>query len=70
MKYKLKEAPVTGGCREEVTAGAVVYDLVGYDYGLALDDTLSYGEPYFSVTLNEDGSYPGFTVPARLLEVL
>ena len=54
----------------ELKAGDFVYSLRGPDYGLANMDSRGYGEEYTSVTLNEDGDYPGFTVPVRLLEAV
>lgn len=51
-------------------AGITVYDSKGYDYGLARDDTRNFAEEHISVTENEDGSYPFFTVPVRELEIL
>ena len=70
-KYRLKEAPTTGGTSDvELKAGDFVYSLRGPDYGLANMDSRGYGEEYTSVTLNEDGDYPGFTVPVRLLEAV
>jgi hypothetical protein len=62
MKYKLKVD------RFQHKAGAIVYDQRGYDYGLASDDTRYTGIQHVSVTLNEDGDYPGFTVAERDLE--
>lgn len=55
---------------EKVKAGATVYDQRGYDYGLARDDTYATGVSHITVTLNEDGDYPGFTVPEHDLEKL
>ena len=43
-------------------AGTTVHSLRGYDYGLAADDTQITGHQHISVTLNEDGTYPSFTV--------
>ncbi len=43
-------------------AGTVVYDIRGWDYGLASDDTRMTGVQHVSVTLDEDGGYPSFTV--------
>ena len=48
-------------------AGTVVYKSEKHDYGLARDDTNTYGFVHISVTLNEDGSYPFFTVPVDSL---
>ena len=46
----------------EHKAGTIVFDLASYDYGLASDDTRQTGIEHVSVTLNEDGDYPSFTV--------
>jgi hypothetical protein len=48
--------------------GDTVYPVKGYDYGLARDDTYATGEEYISVTLDQNGDYPYFTVPVRLIE--
>lgn len=45
--------------------GVTIYQFAGYDYGLAADDTRAFGEPHVSVTLNQDGSIPSFTVPEK-----
>lgn len=49
-------------------AGSRVYELAGFDYGLARDDTLATGVQHVSVTLEEDGDYPSFTVPKKDLD--
>lgn len=49
-------------------AGTIVYDFVHYDYGLASDDTRGFGHPHVSVTLDQAGGYPSFTVAERDLE--
>lgn len=61
MKYRLLED------RFEHTANTIVYDCVHPDYGLSYDDTCATGIEHISVTLNEDGSYPYFTVPVDYL---
>lgn len=48
-------------------AGDAVYDQRGHDYGLASDDTRITGIEHVTVTLNENGDYPGFTVPKHHL---
>ena len=53
---------------QTVKAGDIVYDIRGYDYGLASDDTRIFGEDHKSVTWESDGSYPSFTIPKRLLK--
>lgn len=62
MKFKLIED--SGGYEK----GTVVYELKGYDYGLASDDTRYTGIEHISVTLKSDGDYPSFTVPKHKLE--
>ena len=47
----------------DVKEGTVVYEYLKHDYGLASDDTWITGIEHVSVTLNEDGNYPSFTVP-------
>ena len=54
--------------RFEHGAGTIVYKSPKYDYGLARDDTNHTGRPHISVTLNEDGDYPFFTVPVDALK--
>ena len=54
--------------RFEHKAGTVVYRQRLYDYGLASDDTSYTGIEHISVTLEEDGGYPGFTIPVHQLE--
>ena len=50
-----------------VKKGDYVYDQKGYDYGLASDDTRMTGVEHVTVTLNENGDYPGFTIPRNHL---
>lgn len=66
QKYVVLEDRVLHG---EVMAkrGEFVYDRWGCDYGLSSDDTRATGVEHTTVTLNEDGSYPGFTIPRRHL---
>ena len=49
-------------------AGTIVYPQRGPDYGLASADTRAFGYECMTVTLNADGSYPGFVVPVHDLE--
>lgn len=55
-KYRIKES------------GDIVYDLVKPDYGLANQDTRKTGIEHKSVTLDENGDYPSFTIPVNQLE--
>jgi hypothetical protein len=48
--------------------GQTVYDTKGHDYGLANDDTRMTGIEHVSVTLDENGEYPFFTIPKADLE--
>lgn len=50
--------------------GAIVYSCLRSDYGLSSDDTRILGYPCISVTLNEDGDYPGYSIAYHDLEVL
>jgi hypothetical protein len=52
-----------GGSAGACEVGDIVYEQVGYDYGLSSDDELITGLPHITVTKNSDGSYPGFTIP-------
>lgn len=54
--------------RFDAPAGSIVYKFNKYDYGLASDDTRYTGIEHISVTLNEDGDYPSFTVPLNQLK--
>lgn len=49
-------------------AGTIVYACAKHDYGLSSDDTRMTGVRHISVTLNEDGDYPFFTVPEDSVE--
>ena len=64
-KYRIKEA---GTNCNDMPVGTIVYDLRGHDYGLASDDTRHTGIEHVSVTLNEDGDYPSFTIHRKSLE--
>ncbi len=62
LKYRLK-TDIWGHPK-----GSIVYDQKYHDYGLAEDDSRLTGVPHISVTLNENGGYPGFTVATHDLE--
>ncbi|QIN99728.1 hypothetical protein bastian_115 [Salmonella phage bastian] len=49
-------------------AGQTVYSLKFHDYGLASDDTRYTGIEHTSVTLDETGDYPSFTIPKDFLK--
>jgi len=49
-------------------AGALVYDRNSWDYGLASDDSRLTGILHVTVTDNENGDPPGFTIPKGYLE--
>jgi hypothetical protein len=42
--------------------GTVCFKPTGWDYGLANDDTRITGHKHVSMTTNEDGSGPSFTI--------
>lgn len=46
-----------------VEVGDTVYYCKGHDYGCANDDSRMTGIEHVSVTINEDGDYPFFTIP-------
>lgn len=52
----------------KAVAGTLVYDICGWDYGLAKDDTRMTGVEHVSVTLNDNGEPPFFTVPRSDIE--
>lgn len=64
-KYVLTEDYHTS---HDAKAGTFVYLCEKADYGLARDATRMSGEEHVSVTLKEDGDYPFFTYPTRLLK--
>lgn len=66
-KYKMK---LDSSIEPKVVKGTIVYDLKGWDYGSANEDTRVFGNKHKSVTLNSDGDYPYFTVPESILEVI
>lgn len=63
-KFKLLNVP----SHADASVGDVVYRALVHDYGLSRDDTEISGIEHVSVTFNEDGSYPLFTVPVHYLE--
>lgn len=68
-KFRIKDKPVIGGIAgQEHDKGDIVYEAVVHDYGLARDDSMVTGILHVSVTLEENGGYPTFTVPAHYLE--
>ena len=67
MKYKMLE---DSKINSEVKCGDIVYSCSKPDYGLASNDTAMTGIHHISVTLNEDGDYPFFTVPYHDLEII
>ena len=46
----------------DTLAGAIVYRASGCDYGCSSDDSRMTGIPHVSMTLDETGDYPFFTV--------
>jgi hypothetical protein len=55
---------VPGSCK----IGDTVYAINGYDYGCSREDTKMRGEICVAVTLDSNGDYPCFTIPASHLE--
>jgi len=64
--YKIIRADRSANEATEV--GDIVYESAKHDYGLASDDTDITGIYHVSVTFNEDGDYPFFTIPFEDLE--
>lgn len=60
--YRLSET------RFEHPAGTIVYRQNCYDYGISSDDTRITGVEHVTMTLRQDGGYPGFAVPVHVLE--
>lgn len=57
--------------REPAAArGALVYEVLDGDFGMADEDTVLTGRPHVSVTLDPDGKGPTFTMPVRHLRVV
>lgn len=67
MKYKLKKDRIIKG-KLYAKRGEFVYSVNNYDYGCASDDSELFGYEHQSVSLDEDGKYPFFTVPCKDLE--
>lgn len=65
--YKLLKVPSNN---EETEVGTLVYDLLDGEAGLNAGDTRLKGVEYTLVTLQEDGSSPGFSVPSSDAEIL
>jgi len=56
-----------------ISAGTILYALIGWDYGCANDDTRIFGngyDEYTSVTHNSNGEYPSFTMRKQNLEII
>lgn len=68
-KYKVLSDRVIGTTTHAVV-GDIVYSAKGYDYGVSSDDTRHTGIPHVSVSKEEDGDYPFFTIPSRDLELV
>jgi hypothetical protein len=62
MTIKKFETLGLGALGDKVPVGTIVYDLKGWDYGLASDDTRFTGVKHVSVTLDPEGDYPSFTI--------
>jgi len=70
MSYKMYKLLSDSKIDASAKAGMTAYDIRGYDYGLARDDTDITGIHHISVTLSDDGGYPSFTIPVSDLEVI
>lgn len=51
-----------------VVAGDTVYRCSQHDYGIARDDSNATGIEHISVTFNDQGQYPFFTIPVEDLK--
>ena len=67
-KYKILDNSLSADKNAKI--GDIVYRCVGYDYGCSSEDTAFRGFQHISVTFNEDGSYPFFTIPEKHLEIV
>ena len=65
MKYLVLEDSTL---EPKATKGTYVYGLIGSDYGHADTAFITRGWPHITVTLNPDGSYPGFVISAHKLQ--
>lgn len=65
--YTLLKHPLN---EESAMTGDTVYDLIEGETGLAQGDTRMEGIEYTFVTLQEDGSSPGFSAPSADLKLL
>ena len=54
----------------ETAVGDIVYLCNKYDYDCSNDDSRIFNEEYISVTRDETGDYPLFTIPARDVEII
>ena len=68
MKYKIIRSD--RAANKDVKVGDLVHSCKGYDYGCSSDDTRITGIEHISVTLDENGDYPFFTIPDEDLERL
>lgn len=50
--------------------GTVLYECMKYDYGLSSEDTYRSGYVHFSLTEDENGDYPFFTVPEHRVKLV
>ena len=64
-KFRIKNS---GTNSKDYPAGTICYDLLMHDYGLASDDSRITGVEHVSVTLDETGDWPSFTVVKSDLE--
>ena len=66
-KYRMK---VDSSLEHRATTGTIVYRCIQSDYGTADDDSIMFGHPHISVTLDPTGDYPFFTIAERDVERL
>jgi hypothetical protein len=65
LKFKML---VDSTLEKKAVAGTIVYTCVKPDYGIASGDTRALGYQVMSMTLNEDGDYPSFSVARHDME--
>lgn len=68
MKYKLLRKDRAASVLDENVE--YIYSCKMHDYGISDDDTRLTGIKYVSVTLDENGNYPFFTIPEEDLELV
>jgi len=69
-KFRIKDTPLLNSIANNSEKGDLVYECTKVDYGAAESDSYYTGQKHMSVTLEEDGGYPFFTIPIHNLEEL